>query len=76
MANNELLKLLDEWKHYEILKNTLPSHIARSERKSIAHAIESTLKKIEKNKESYEVSDEQKELIEEIMVLLKNDDFD
>lgn len=76
MANKEIDKLLKEWKHYEIIKNTLPSRIARLERKSIARAIDSTLEELNKKKEKIDVSDEQKALIEEIMILLKNDDFD
>lgn len=76
MANKTLETLLKEWKHYEILKNTLPSRIARLERKSIARAIDSTISEMKKNKENYNLSEEDNILITKIMDLLEKDDFD
>lgn len=71
MQYENLKKLLEEWEKFDFAKLTIPSHILRKERQSIAKALNNVVKKMKENGEYDRILPEEKEKIQQITNLLE-----
>lgn len=73
MAKKSLIKLLREWQYFKIVEKTMPDHILRKERRSIAKAVSIVVQELKETDEYDKLLDCDKQTVEEIIDFFNKD---